>query len=66
MEEQSTTNNESECSADAEVEMSPKPKKARKLAGAMNKTKFNPSWKKGFPFIASITGDPYRYIKFSL
>ena len=39
----------------------PKQKKARKLCGpATYKTKFNANWKKKYPFITSVQGDPYR------
>ena len=42
----------------------PTPKKAKatsKFTGAAKyKTKFNPDWKKEFPFITSVASDPYR------
>ena len=41
----------------------PTPKKAKpsKFKGAAKyKTKFNPDWKKEFPFITSVAGDLYR------
>ena len=40
----------------------PKPKVSKKLLGAATyKTKFNPVWTKEYPFITSVSGDPYRY-----
>ena len=47
-----------------ELEGPPTPKKAKvssKFTGAAKyKTKFNPDWKKEFPFITSVASDPYR------
>ena len=45
------------------TESPPTPKKAKtsKFKGAVKyKTKFNPDWKKEFPFITSVAGDPYK------
>ena len=45
------------------TESPPTPKKAKtsKFKGtAKYKTKFNPDWKKEFPFITSVAGDLYR------
>ena len=42
----------------------PESKQSRKpkySGAATYRTKFNPEWKKEFPFIASISKDPYRY-----
>lgn len=52
----------SDLDTEGEVEACPpKSKKFRKLAGAATyKTKYNPAWKKEFPFITSVSGDPYR------
>ena len=45
------------------TESPPTSKKAKtsKFKGAAKyKIKFNPDWKKEFPFITSVAGDPYR------
>ena len=40
----------------------PESKKSRKHSGAATyRTKFNPEWKKEFPFITSVSNDTYRY-----
>ena len=39
------------------------PKKSRKFSGAATyKTKFKPVWKKEFPFVTSVQGDPFRLV----
>ena len=41
----------------------PEPKRSRKWQGAATyRTKFNPDWKKEYPFITSVSKDPYRYV----
>lgn len=50
-----------ESDTDHETSGPPKPKRSRKYSGvATYQTKFNPSWKKEFPFITSVIKDPYR------
>lgn len=52
---------ESDTDHDAETSGPPKPKRSRKYSGAATYlTKFNPSWKKEFPFNTCVTKDPYR------
>ena len=47
---------------ESERELSPPKSKTRKFSGAASyATKFNPDWKKEFPYITSVPEDPYRY-----
>ena len=51
-----------ECDTDQDTSGPPNPKRSRKYSGAATyQTKFNPGWKKEFPFITSVSNDPYRY-----
>ena len=59
----SDSNDDSCVELESITESPPTPKKAKrsKFKGAAKyKTKFNPDWKKEFPFITSVAGDPYR------
>ena len=41
----------------------PELKRSRRHSGAATyRTKFNPDWKKEFPFVTSVSKDPYRYV----
>ena len=54
---------DSDASEVSEVEDSPPPSKTRKLDGAASyPTTFKSEWKKEFPFITNVVGDPYRYL----
>ena len=60
---ESESSNESESAATSVSP--PRPKKLRKLAGAATyKSRFNSAWIKEYPFITSVSGDPYRYCIF--
>ena len=51
--------------SDSETElesMAPEPKRLRSGGAASYRTKFNPVWKKEFPFATSVPNDPYRSI----
>lgn len=39
----------------------PGPSKRIKFGAAVYKTKYNPSWKKDYPFIGEVKGDPYKF-----
>ena len=62
----SASDSEAECvtETDREEELArpPHPKQPRKDSGAEKYlTKFNPDWKKEFPFVSGVSQDPHRY-----
>ena len=62
--EEDSSGSDNDLGTDAEeLAGPPEPKQSRKHSGAaMYRTKFNPDWKKEFPFIISVSKDPYRYV----
>ncbi len=51
-----------EYETDEEVQILQPPKKKKAITGAsIYKTRFNEEWKKEFPCISSVAGDPYRF-----